>query len=179
MKMFIYLEKRTLIMELKTAIEKLEQSELFSEFKKENPDYYLAHAFTIVDKVQMDWQIGYYGKKKDNVFVFEVGAEVSKHPQSEVFKKPGTIVKELKLDDVRISLEQAVNITDELVKEKYSFETITKTIVIIQNLEKEIYNLTLVTATFHIINVKIDTITGEIISEVRESILGGIGNQLK
>ncbi len=166
-------------MELKNAIDKLKLSEEFTKFKEENSNYYLAHAFSIVDTEEIEWQVGYYGVEKDNVIVFEVGDIVTVHPQSEVFKKPGTTVKELKLEDIKISLKQAAEIADELVKKKYSAETINKTIAIIQNLELPLYNLTLVTATFHIINIKINADTGEIISETRESIMGGLGTQMK
>ncbi|MBU1202400.1 MAG: PepSY domain-containing protein [Nanoarchaeota archaeon] len=157
---------------LKTAIKKLEESKEFKEFIKENKNHYLAHAFTIIDKIQQNWQIGYYGKETDKVVVFEVGKNISRFPEEEVFKKPEHKVKPLNLKKIKLTLEEALNIAEKLVSEKYSYETINKTIVIVQNLETEMYNLTLVTQTLHIINIKIDAHTGTILKEFRQSVMG-------
>jgi len=167
------------IMKLKEGIAKLEGSKVFKDFLDENPDHYLAHAFMMYGTDE--WQIGYYGKKEDKVVVFMVqeGEDVKRNPAEEVFKKPESKIKELNLEDVKIDLEEAIGIADKLMKEKYPVENVTKTIVIVQNLDKVVYNLTIVTHTFNIINVKINAGSGEIISESKHSILGDLGYQVK
>ncbi|NQU98749.1 hypothetical protein HQ533_04735 [Candidatus Woesearchaeota archaeon] len=157
---------------LKTAIKNIEASKEFKDFKKNNQDFYLVHAFTLIDKVQQDWQVGYYSKTKDKVVVFLTGKEITKSPEEEVFKKPGHKVKELNMKNIKLNLEQAIKKANELVKKKYSAELVNKTICILQNLETELYNLTLVSQAFNIINIKIDAKTGEVLHESRQSILG-------
>lgn len=157
---------------LKKAIEKIEASEEFKKFKKENPDFYLAHAFTMVEKVQQDWQVGYYSKTKDMVVVFIVSKTVEMSPEEEVFKKPGKVVKKLDMKKVKLGLEKAIDISNKVMDEKYSAELVNKTIIILQNIETEMYNITLVTHTLNIINIKIDAKSGEVLSEARQSIMG-------
>ncbi|MBU0472211.1 MAG: hypothetical protein KKF89_01065 [Nanoarchaeota archaeon] len=157
---------------LKKAIEKIESSKAFKDFKEENPEFYLAHAFTIIDKIQQEWQVGYYGKKRDKVVVFITGETITKSPEEEIFKKPGHHVKELDLKKVKLTLETAINKAEELVKKKYSAEIVNKIICILQNLETELYNLTLITQAFNIINIRIDAKNGEVLRESRQSILG-------
>lgn len=162
----------SLIMLLKTAIKHVETSNIFKEFKKENPEVFLAHAFTIIHNLQGDWQLGYYSKTKDKVVVFEIGKQITRSPEEEVFKKPEDRVKPLNMKNVSITLEDAIEIAEKLVKEKYSAEIVSKIIAILQNLGTEIFNLTLITQTFNIINVRIDSKTGKILSEARQSIMG-------
>ncbi|MFH1590142.1 MAG: hypothetical protein ABIB43_06260 [archaeon] len=157
---------------LKKAIEKIESSDVFKAFKKDNPDFYLAHAFTIIERVQQEWQVGYYSKTKDKVVVFLAKKEIEKSPEEEVFKKPGKKVKELKLANIKVGLERAIDISNKVIDEKYSAEYLTKTIVILQNLETEMYNLTLVSQSMNIINIKIDAKSGKVLSEGRQSIMG-------
>ncbi|MBU1030257.1 MAG: hypothetical protein KKB65_03425 [Nanoarchaeota archaeon] len=153
------------------AIDKIKGSKEYKELLKEHPNIYLAHAFTMVDKIQSDWQIGFYNPDNDQVVVFEVGKTVSMSSHEEVFKKPETKIQKLDLKNVKINLEKAINISEKLVEKKYSAEKINKTIVILQNLECELYNLTLVTHTLHIISIKIDARTGEVLSEAKNSIM--------
>jgi hypothetical protein len=158
---------------LKEAIKKLESTKEFKDFLKEGSDCYLAHAFTMLDNDKSDWQIGYYNKDHDRVVIFEVGDDsLIRHPEDELFKKTNKAVKKLDMSKVNIDLEKALNIAEDLRKEKYSSEIVNKKIIIIQNIETQMYNLTLVTHTFNIINIKIDASSGDIISESRQSILG-------
>ncbi|MFH1770165.1 MAG: hypothetical protein ABH828_01270 [archaeon] len=161
---------------LKRAIEILEKSKEFKGFKKENPDFYLAHAFTIIDKIQEDWQIGYYSKTRDKVVVFIVGKKITITPEEEVFKKPEKKITGLDMKNVKIDLEKAVEQAQFLVDTKYKGEIVSKTIVIVQNLEKELYNMTLVTLAMNIINIKVDAVTGKVIHHERQSIMG-LGKQ--
>ncbi|MAG38543.1 hypothetical protein CMO90_00465 [Candidatus Woesearchaeota archaeon] len=159
-------------MELKKAIKQLESSKEFKEFKKKDKTHKLAHAFTILDKEeQQDWQIGYYSKKSDKVIVFTVGKEITISPEEEVFKKPGHKVELLDLKNVSITLEEAIKKSEEIVKKKYSAEIINKTIVILQCLKTEMYNLTLVSQSFNIINIKINSKNGKVLHESKQSII--------
>ena len=156
---------------LKKAIDKIEGSKVFKDFKKENTEYYLAHAFTMIDKVQGDWQVGYCNKN-DKVVVFEAGKEVEKKPEEKIFKKPDDTVNKLDLKKVELDLEKGVEIAEDLLEEKYKGEFVTKIIAILQNLETELYNITLVTQSFNLVNVRVDAKTGKVLKHSKESILG-------
>ena len=150
-------------MVLKT-IEKLENSNVFKEWKKENKYYYLAHAFLMIDpQVKREWQIGYYNKQKDKIVTFCVDKKITKNPEEDVFKKKG-IVDKLDLSKVKVSYEKALKITEKFQKEKYSAHETEKKILILQNLEKQIWNITFISKAFATLNIKVDAEDGKIIS---------------
>lgn len=158
-------------MEVKKAIKKLEGSEEFKEFIKENPHYELAHAFTMINSVQGPWQIGYYSKEKDKVVVFEVDKKITRGEEEEVFKEPGKKVNGLDLEEVDITLEKAIDIANKTCKKKYPAEKVNKTIAILQTLKKAVFNITLTTASFNMINMRINAQTGKVENINIQSIL--------
>jgi|FLOH01.1.fsa_nt_gi hypothetical protein len=157
---------------LKKALEKLQENKEFKNYTNKHKESFLSHAFTMVDKVQGSWQIGYCNPKTDKVIVFEIDKEIDVKPEEDIFKKPGQKVKPLDLSKVKLNLEQVMKITNDLVEKNHSAEIVNKTIVILQNLGKNLYNLTLVCQSFNIINIRIDATSGEILLETKQSIMG-------
>jgi len=157
---------------LKQAIKKVEQSKVFKAFIKKHPDYYLVHCFTMAGMAEkrFKWELGYYSEKTDRMVVFEIEPKVIMRPEEEAFKKTGTI-KKLELGKVKVSVSMALKACDELVKGKYPRESITKRIIILQHLDKQVYNITLVSRSFNILNIKIDAATGEVLKENIQSIM--------
>jgi len=157
-------------MQLKLVIKKLEASSMFKKFKEKHPDFYLVHAFMMVEKGLSEWQIGYYSKKKDKIVVFDVGKEIQQNPESDVFKKGGS-VKKVELDKVKMSFDDALELADKHIKKKYSAESVTKKIFILQKVDNLMWNVTFVTQAFNLINLKIDAATGKMFHDERTSIL--------
>jgi len=159
-------------MDLKQTLKKIESSKAFKQFKKEHPDYYLVHGFTLLsggDK-KYKWEFGYYSEKTDKLIVFETMPEIKMRPEEDAFKKEGTI-KKLELAKVKVSLGKVLEKCDELLKSKYPKENITQRIIILQSLEKQLFNITLVSMSFDIINIKVDAATGEILSDNIQNIM--------
>ncbi len=157
-------------MKLKHAVAQVEATGLFRQFQKENPHYYLAHIFHTSGKGEST-QIGYYNPDTDRVVVFDIGSTITQQPADEVFKDHPTVEK-LDLEQVKIGLEEAMKIAEEFHNKKHAAELITQKITILQNLGGLVYNITHVTRTFNIFNIKIDAVTGEMLSEHTQSILG-------
>lgn len=84
---------------------------------------------------------------------------------SKVFKKEGLKVDKLNLDEIKITLKEALDIVSNLKNEKYKNEKPNKIIVILQKIKKPLWNITYLTAAFNILNVKIDAKSGRIIEE--------------
>ena len=160
-------------MTLKQTVKKVEESKVFKGFIKKHPEYYLVHCFTMAESSarKYKWELGYYSEKKDMMVVFETEPKIGIRPEEQAFKKSGTI-KRLDLGRVKLSVTKALNICDELVKDKYPRENITKKIILLQHLDKQVFNITLVSASFNILNVKIDADTGEILHDNIQSIMG-------
>lgn len=148
--------------ELKSLIKKLESSSQFKKVKEANNNIYLCSFFKMFDKEKEIVQIHYYDSKKDDIISFEIGEEI-KIEQSKVFRDKKTEIKELKLDEIKINIKEAIRLYEKFLKSKH--ETPDKKIIVLQVLEKPVWNITYLTTTFNIINIKIDAISGEKISE--------------
>lgn len=140
-------------MNVHQAVEYVNQSDIFKDLKDH---YYLAHAFTVLEKNgQAPWQIGYYSKETDKLIVFTAQDPVQKGNEEEAFKKEGHVQK-LDEGQIKVTLEDALHIAKEFQKKINSAEIITKTIVILQMLENiPTWNITLITNLFSMINVRV------------------------
>ncbi len=157
-------------MEFKEILKKVEDSKEFKEFAQEHADKYLAHGFTMHSKPgEYDYQLGYFCPSTGLITVFTVDP-VKRLPDDQAFNKEGT-VKALDPDKVTVQCSAAEQQALDFLKEKYPNETVTKIIIIVQNLDVQVYNITLVTDHFNILNARIDAASGELISHTMRSIL--------
>jgi hypothetical protein len=165
-------------MAVKDEIKKLEASKVFKQFIKQHKDYFLVHCFTMVSESEkkFKWELGYYSEKADKLVVFEASPKINMRPEEEAFKREGSI-KKLELGKVKASVDKALKACDELVAAKYPGKSITKRIIILQNLESQVYNVTLVTLGFDIINIKVDAVTGKALSDNIQNIMS-LGRRL-
>lgn len=146
-------------MNFKEMIEKVESSNEFKEWKTTHEDYYLAHFFMMAEE-GTGWQLGY--SNGDKVATFHVDP-IQLVPEQEVYKKPESKINALNLDNLTIEYEEAKKIFDETIQKEYPQEQLFKTIVLVQNTEEDMYNITGLTRTFKTLNVKIN-MKGEVIS---------------
>ena len=153
-------------MDMKKKQHELETSMLFQKWKQHHHDAYLTHFFILNNH---EVQIGYYEPTKDTMWTFSSSGTFTE--DKEIFKEQKT-VPALEMKQVSVSLEKAKEIADAYYKEKYSGDTISKEIIVLQNLDnKAVYNLTIITMTFKMMNIRIDALTGEIISQKMQSIM--------
>jgi hypothetical protein len=157
-------------MDVTDEYNKVIQSELFQSFIKDNDDYYLAHVYTMLGDKKEGFEIGFYSEKKDKIVVFETNP-IKKREEEEAFKEGRTIAL-LDLSTLKVTFEDALDIAEKARKEKYPSEIIYKSILILQNVGVQVWNVTLISMAFNIINIKIDAETGE----VKESSIHSIMN---
>jgi hypothetical protein len=162
-------------MDVNNIINKLEDSDEYKDFIKNNPGHYLVHVFSLVDEAHGDdWQIGYYSKKTDKVTVFDCSDDALKMmPPQEAFKEKNYI-EPLDISKVKTSRKDAVEIADDVLKEYYRSESVIKMIILLQNLPEfgQIWNMTVVTSSFSVINIKINAQDSTVIKHSKESLLG-------
>ncbi len=153
-------------MEAVAAIRETESSGAFREWKKANPGAYLTSAFSMFSEgEEVNWLVSYYNGKKDTITTF--AGESSK--EEEAFKKEGEIPG-LRLEEVKTSAEQAIGEARKVLSESYG-ERLQKSIIVLQSLEgKALWNITLITAAFKIVNVRVSAASGEVISHKASSI---------
>jgi len=143
-----------------------QELKLIKESEEFKPDLYLCSIFIFNDKTQFD----FYSKKTKLVTSFVVeGDKVNLLNRDKVFQKEKKDLEELKLENVKIDLDKATEIVNNSVK-KHN-ETTTKKIIILQQNQIPLWNISAITSTFNIINIKINAETGEVLGEIKESIL--------
>jgi len=164
-------------MDFKHILRKIEVSREYKDFVNDNSDYYLVHVFTLTDSEHDNiWQIGYYSKETDKIIVFEHNidnpSEIIVHPPAEALKKE-EYIQPLSVEAVSVSKEDASVICKELLKEYYSREILSKSIFLLQNLPEfgQVWNVTMVTHAFSVINAKIDASNGKILKHHKENLM--------
>lgn len=164
-------------MKIIDVLEQLEESKIFKDWKQNNPDDYLVNFFKFMQTVpqgignstilntqssnETPWQIGFYNKKTDMITTFDISDEIRINEPSEVFKKDN-IVQELKIEDIKIDYEQALNSAARYQEEVHRNEKPMKIIMIIQNNAGVMYNITFITQTLKTLNIKISPIDGSV-----------------
>ncbi len=156
-------------MEVKQAYEKLVNTEEYKEFKK-NEKAYLTHAALIRETNNKGgWEFGFYNKETDRITTFTTNP-VKRQPEDEAFKQEGKTVKKLDLEKVETTYKEITGLAEQYRKKNHPSEQIIKIIAILQHLHKQLWNITLITKSFNIINLKIDAKTKEILSASKSSI---------
>ncbi len=165
------------IMNIHQAVEFVESSDKFKDFIKKRHGSYLAHVFCMFDKEdQSPWQVGFYDEKSDKITSFTAGEEVLQSEEEDAFKKEG-VVEKLDLDKVKIDFDDALKSARDIHKKEHSAEILTKTIVILQSMDSRIiWNITLITHAFTIINVRVDAVSGEV--KVEKSSVLNLGKRV-
>lgn len=146
------------------SYQRLQDSESFKDWKKNNSESYLTHAFTMYEKNQNnEWQFGYYCKSIDKITTFVMEDEIKIMPPAEVLKRDD-LLNELDIKKVDIDLQSALNKSNTIQKENYKGQDPMKIIVLLQNLKEGfVWNLTYLTVTFKTLNIKISAISGDVL----------------
>lgn len=140
----------------------------FKSWKSKYKDSYLCSVFLLKDQnLSSGWQFDYYLPKKKRMTTFIVGKTIKSAKDQKIFST-SDMIDEINLDDVKFSFDKVVK----LVMPRYKDKRFVKEIIIIQSLNsKLLWNISLVTSDFNLINVKVDAINGKIIEETSSSLL--------
>ncbi|MEK6956131.1 MAG: hypothetical protein AABW52_05705 [Nanoarchaeota archaeon] len=133
------------------------------EFTKEG---YLCGFFLMadVDKLEStDWQIDFYDDKKDTITSYVVGEKIEISENSKVFKEENKKIEELKLEKLKVDINDALRKCEIILKQHEEKET--QVIIILQNDKGIKWNISYVTQRFNLINIKIDGETGDVVNQ--------------
>ena len=122
-------------------------------------------AFYMGDLEDIKWQVDF----------FEEGVIHSFLPDDNI-KEDSLLSKEelqeLDLDEIKVDLIHALQKVEKVRDEKYEGMSADKVIVILQRTKNTIWNITWLTKNFKVFNVKVDAVSGEVLRENCESIMG-------
>ncbi|MGV8168700.1 MAG: hypothetical protein ACP5N3_01450 [Candidatus Nanoarchaeia archaeon] len=157
-------------MDIIREYEKLINSEVFKEFKNSSEHFYLVHVYQMKGgQNESSVEFGFYNSKTDKIVVFETNPFM-KRAEEEVFKE-GKTIHPLHLETVKLSMEEALAVAERTRKEKYPSEIIYQMICILQNIDRQVWNITLISMSFNIINIRIDSESGAIVDTNIHSIM--------
>lgn len=150
--------------------------EQISQIKKEHKleNHYLASVFLMCTRKtikEAPWQIDFYNKETKNLTSFKViNDQIHKQPESEAYKHPDIKIKELEIEKVETKFEEVYDIALKALDKKNDDPK--NIIIILQNIDnKPIWNISFITVSFSVYNIKIDAVTKETIKENYESLL--------
>ncbi len=159
-------------MDLHSTIARLTRHPVFTEWHANNKEYFLAHAFVMLDETNKDvWQIGFYHPGKERMVTFIISPGSVEHTEEqEVLRSEGEITQ-LKPEDVTLSVEDALKDAKACLQEHYRGEIPIKEFFIIQQTEGHtLFNITCITQSFKTINIKIDSTTGKVLKHNIQSL---------
>jgi len=161
-----------MVKKLKDGLEKLQKVKEFKEFKKKNHNAYLASCVIIVDGKNIgDLQIDYYIPKKHKMATFIIKEKIELKGEDDIFQKEKSKVNELKLEEIKVGLDKMLKLLEDFRKEKYSGDFPNKIIAVLQSLDgKATWNITCLTATLKILNIKLDAKTGKVLEDKLENV---------
>ncbi|HLC56251.1 MAG TPA: hypothetical protein VJJ23_03385 [Candidatus Nanoarchaeia archaeon] len=155
-----------MIENLKRDFEILQENEKFKEWKEKNNESYLCSAFLMNEDNKGNWQIDYFNPSSWDITSFLVREkEIKINNPEKIFQKEKEKVKELVIENVKVSYEKVNKMMKELLKEKYSSERPDKKVFVLQVIEETIWNVTYINSSFNILNVKISAENGKVLSE--------------
>lgn len=150
---------------IKSQYKKLISSKVFKDWEQNNKNYYLS-SYVLINEIP---QFDFYNPKIDKITSFILNKTVEITKDQNIFKKSKDKIQKLNLEKIKITLKKAFNIINSL--KKYKNIKFTKKIVILQNIKIPLWNISLITSNFNILNIKINAVNGNIISENYESLL--------
>ena len=135
---------------------RLIDSEVFKKWKKKHNDSYLCSCFNAKDGINDEyWNFDFYNKN-DRITTFGVAHEIIVNENQEIFRKDKEKITKIDLNDVKIDLDKAVNLIGKPEGEKFN-----KIISILQFKDILMWNITMISESFNILNVKINAVSGE------------------
>lgn len=139
--------------------------EAYKKVMKKKPEGFLCSVFAMCspDEINnINWQFDFYNEKKETISSYVVKGEKIEEANigEKPFKQDKDKINKLNLENVKINYKEALEIA-----EKESKEPNSKIIILLQNMDTEIWNISFFTIAFNLVNVKIDAKTKKIISK--------------
>ncbi len=156
---------------LKEKYNNLIKTEMYKEFIKQNNDYILSSVFIVAEKGNfLDEQIGFYSLSVDKVVSFDLLKHKMSEPEN-AMKKSGKIPT-FKIEEIGVDINEVLKICKILTDKEYSQHGLTKHICILQVLKGILtWNITVVTNTLHMINIRVNAVNSEILNHSAQSIM--------
>ena len=159
-------------MSFTTLLQKVQESETFQNFKQQNPDAQLVAGFFILDFLSNDNKETLDYKTKDDIVTFTLKDNKIKINKDKLIDDPTRpqlteIQQQIKIDTTELKNLVGLKALDNGISAKLN-----KIIAVLQTYnQKQIWNLTCMLENLIILNIHIDSNTGEITKFERKSMM--------
>ncbi len=152
---------------LQKTLEHVQKSPVYQSWLEDHPEAYLSSFFKIIESQDVDWwQVDFYYPKGDTITSFVVDDKVKLATKdAAIFKKEKDTVPALDLTTVHVDVSKALHVAQDLQKEKYKTEKTSKTVVLLQNVRRTIWNISFLTSSFKLVNIRVDAKTGNVLED--------------
>jgi len=157
-----------MLKDIEDILKGVQETKEFNTWIRENNNSYLCSVFRLSED-NSNWQIDYYNPETKMITSFLKEKNVVVINTDKIFGKNHTI-NELKIENVRIDITKAMESINTLLKDKYKSESPYKSIVILQDLQETLWNITLIMQSLNILNIRISATTGIVLEEKMSSI---------
>ena len=160
-------------MEVKKALQLLENNSEFKSWKSKHKSYFIINVFVMLEPQQKieSIQIGYSTKNGKKITSFIVSKDNIELFTDEVYKRPEKKLNKLNMEKVKTTISQAITQAEKQKQLIYPTEEVTKKIIILQNEKGEQWNITFVTKSFNMLNIKISATSGTLLEHKKTSLL--------
>ena len=162
----------------------VEKTSEFSEWRKSNANAFLSSMFCMAAEAEQlagapEWLLSYYDPADDTFTTFST-LSGQKATKEQAFKK-GRALPQLNIKSVKIEIKGCIKLAEGVRSRKYKGESPTRIIAILQPLTpselaasgsnignekiKIVWNLTYITASYNVLNIKIDAETGKVLAD--------------
>ncbi len=168
-------------MKISDLLHKLEKSEIFKNFRKDNEtkDAFFCAAFIILNFKQSMFEYSLDFRNDKNIFTFKVPFADTQNSEITMFKedllegrKPLEKVEEEKAKQIRVDIDDLKLFAEKEIKNNKITQQLEEIIAVLQSQEgKLVWNLTCMASAFTIINMIIDAETGKIIKFDKKNLM--------
>ncbi len=129
-------------------------------------DAFLAHFFRMYDDTAtISWQVGFCTPSQELIVFTVTGDAVQVNPPAEAFSDQKEILPFAQQEEVTFNSSDAVDAVISLLRSEHPGHDANQIILLAQTLPSfgSIYNVTVVTKTFHLFNVKCSVVDGAVL----------------
>ncbi len=143
-------------------------SKEFKKWKLKHNDSYLSSCVLINEAGTKElWHFDFYIPKSNKITTFILDEDIIINEDQKIFGQSHKKLKEINLKNIKFNLEKV----NELVEKEFKNIKILKKIIILQNINKMVWNVSLLGIDFNLHNVKIDASNGKILDKSATSML--------
>lgn len=133
---------------------------------------YFCGAFIMSDAENLSnsqWQIDFYNEENSKITTYLMQEEIEVTDNADIFKEEKTEMKEITIENINIDADKAISIAKYHL-EKNNEEAV-KVIIILQQEDIPIWNISYMTKKFNLLNMKISAEDGKLIQETTTPLL--------